>query len=139
MRSGICMLLGFLTIASLVGCSQSKPEISAEGTVTVDGQALSGAVMTFEPMGQTTGPKASAPVFSGKFSLPPNNGLHGGSYRVRFSMIPAGVLRSLPDEQKAGLPPSDAVIAPEFDENSKLECTLQPDQENILEFDVSFL
>ncbi|MCC9603640.1 hypothetical protein LOC67_24085 [Stieleria sp. JC731] len=125
---------------ALAGCTKElSVGIQAGGTVTVDGKPLSGAVMTFEPMGSTTGPSASAPIFGGSFRLTDDNGLHGGKYRIRISMIPAGILRSIPKEQQVGLPPSDSVIAPEYDGKSKLEWTLLPDQDNTLEFDVSFL
>ncbi|WP_145207764.1 carboxypeptidase-like regulatory domain-containing protein [Planctomycetes bacterium TBK1r] len=122
------------------GCTTpSQPNVTATGTVHVSGEPLSGAVITLEPMRQTTGPNASAPVFDGRFQVPASAGLHGGTYRVRVAMIPAELLAKLPSEQAASLPPADSVIDPSFDAESQLTCELKPDQPNALAFVVEFL
>ncbi|WP_259636178.1 carboxypeptidase-like regulatory domain-containing protein [Stieleria sedimenti] len=122
------------------GCnSPPQPNVTATGTVHVAGEPLSGAVITLEPMRQTTGPNASAPVFDGRFEVPASAGLHGGTYRVRVAMIPTELLVKLPSEQAASLPPAGAVIDPSFDAESQLSCDLKPDQPNALAFAVEFL
>ncbi|QDV44624.1 hypothetical protein Enr13x_44920 [Stieleria neptunia] len=127
-------------VALAVGCTPpSQPSVTATGTVHVGGEPLSGAVVTLEPMRQTTGPNASAPVFDGKFQVPAAAGLHGGTYRVRVAMIPAELLGGLPAQQAASLPPADAVIDPAFDAESQLTCELKPGQPNVLAFAVEFL
>ena len=122
------------------GCTTpSQPNVTATGTVQVAGEPLSGAVITLEPMRNTTGPNASAPVFDGRFQVPASAGLHGGTYRVRVAMIPAEMLAKLPAEQAASLPPAGAVIDPLFDAESQLTCELKPYQANALAFAVEFL
>ncbi|MDV6030755.1 MAG: carboxypeptidase regulatory-like domain-containing protein [Phycisphaera sp. RhM] len=124
----------------VTGCnSPSQRDVTAIGTVRVAGKPLSGAVITLEPMRQTTGPNASAPVFDGRFQVPASAGLHGGTYRVRVAMIPTELLAKLPSEQAAALPPADSVIDPSFDAESQLTCELKPDQPNTLAFAVDFL
>ncbi|QEF99140.1 hypothetical protein Mal15_32000 [Stieleria maiorica] len=131
---------GLTLLTVLVGCSSpTRPSVSASGTVVVDGEPLSGAVITLEPMRGTTGPNASVPVFDGAFEIPASAALHGGTYRVHVAMIPAEILAGLPDPQSKSLPPAGAVIDPAFDADSNLTCQLIPDQTNTLTFAVKFL
>ncbi len=128
----ICIAVG--------GCNAPvQSVVTASGRVDVGGQPLSGGVVTLEPISPTTGPNASAPVFAGKFDVPATAGLHGGTYRVRVSMIPAEIRETLPTDQGFSLPPENAVIAPAFDADSRLTCELIPDQQNVLAFEVAFL
>jgi len=129
-----------LLIASVPGCQPPEPSgVTASGTVSVGKQPLSAAVITLEPMRETTGPNASAAIFDGHFDFPPEAGLQGGSYRVRISLIPAELRRSLPPEQAAKAPPPEAVIAPKYDGESQLNCQLTPGEPNTLTFTVEFL
>lgn len=130
----------FLAAGLLLGCrSEPALSLSASGTVTADGRPLSGAVITFEPVSPTTGPNASVPVFDGKFVIPAEAELHGGTYRVRVAMIPAELRQNIPAEQAGSMPPDDAVIDPAFDADSTLTCELVADQANTLSFAVDFL
>ena len=123
-----------------VGCGdQNATAVTATGTVSVGNQPLSGAVITLEPIGNTTGPNASAAIFDGKFQFPADAGLHGGRYRVRFSMIPAGIIKTIPNDGSVRLPPADASIAPAYDLHSQLEWELLPQQGNESDFQVEFL
>ncbi|TWT49623.1 hypothetical protein Pla22_48200 [Rubripirellula amarantea] len=134
------LILALAISTCVVGCKDSaSPSVEATGIVMADGEPLSGAVVTLEPMRQTTGPNASVPVFDGKFEVPASAGLHGGLYRVRVAMIPAEIRKSIPAEQATNLPPDDAMIDPAFDANSDLTCELKPDQANSLSFAVAFL
>lgn len=143
-RSGLMLAVLFFValpfVASTIGCqTKSEPVVTATGQVTADDEPLSGAVVTFEPIHPTTGPNASVPVFNGKFDLAANAGLHGGDYRVRIAMVPAEIRRGIPTDQVGWMPPDDAVIDPAFDADSNLSCTLKPDQDNVLSFQVEFL
>ena len=129
------MLAGFT-----VGCGKKPNQgVTASGTVTVGGDPLSGAVITLEPISGTTGPNASAPVLGGRFAINAEAGLHGGSYRVRVSMIPSGILGSIPNGAGFELPPDNAVIHPRYDADSDLTCQLNPGDQNEAEFVVEFL
>ena len=138
-QTALIGLSGILLYAS-AGCDADVDNgVKVSGTVTCDETPLSGAVITFEPIGETTGPNASVPIMDGKFEIDSDAGLHGGSYRVRFSMIPIELRRTFPPDQVAKLPPDDSVIRPDYDANSKQLCDLIAGQENSLEFAIEFL
>jgi hypothetical protein len=125
---------------SLVGCGQeSASGVPAAGRIDVDGQPLSGAVVTFEPIGETTGPNASVAIWKGEFEVQPEAGLHGGNYRVRVSLLPPEVRSELPVDGAVELPPKDAVIDPAFDAQSQLTCELNTESDNRLQFSVRYL
>jgi len=126
------LLLG-LTLF-LAGCGQQNAEtVSIAGSVTIADQPLSGAVITFEPMPGTPGPKASGVVLDGQYRIEPSAGLRPGQFRVRISMLPSEMLSSVaPDSAKL-------VIAAEFDSDSKLRADLQPTESNQADFQVQAL
>ena len=127
-------------VAAMIGCDVPvDPEVTATGSVSADGQPLSGAVISFEPMAATTGPNASAPIFDGTFNLPADAGLHGGTYRVRIAMMPSELLARLPAPQRSTLPEPGLVIDPRFDIDSRLTCELVAGEPNHLQFEVQFL
>jgi hypothetical protein len=97
---------------------------------------VSGVMITLEPIGETTGPKASAPVFSGKFNFDAEAGLHGGQYRVRFSLMPPEIRNTIPTEHAAGLPADDAAVVAKYDSQSSLTWDLSPKQTNQREFEI---
>lgn len=92
-RSSICspakssVLAVLLMAASLVGCGEKGPELNpVTGVVTLDGQPLPKALVTFTP---TKGPNAAALTdASGKYELRYKNGDIGGAvgkYTVTFT------------------------------------------------------
>lgn len=126
-------------LALTVGCGQPSGDgVTASGTVTVDGQPLSGAVITLQPIAPTTGPKATASIFDGAFEFPASAELHGGTYRVRFSMIPLEIRKPMFKDASVPSPPDDATIAPRFDGASELTWQLKPETENMQTFEVQF-
>ncbi len=136
---GLYGLIG-LAVVTATGCGGDVAAgLTVSGTVTCEGKPLSGAVVTLEPLPGTTGPNASAPVLDGKFRVESDAGLHGGSYRARFEMIPIELRKAIPAEHAGNLPPDDAVIDPDYDANSKQTCKLVAEQENSLEFEIEFL
>ncbi|MEM6474003.1 MAG: hypothetical protein AAF802_30920, partial [Planctomycetota bacterium] len=99
----VLMLCMFLATA---GCSEATPGgVPVAGTVMVDGEPLSGAVITFEPKEGTGGPAASVPVFDGTFEVTADAGLHAGTFVVRVSLLPPEVRAALPGEQRSKCPP----------------------------------
>jgi len=134
----ICFCMAFLPCL-ISGCdSRSTPEVTAAGNVRIDGQPISGALITLEPLAPTTGPKASCPIFSGSFEFANEVGLHGGNYRVRFSLMPAEIRSSIPADHAEGLPPQDAVISDRFDSRSQLTWMLRPGQPNSMDFEIEY-
>lgn len=123
------------------GCelSTSIEPTLATGTVNADGKPLSGAVISLQPVGTTTGPNASTSVLNGKFEFGPVAELHGGTYRVEISILPSEILAKFPASQSADLPPAGSVIQRQFDADSILRCELLPGQTNRLEFNVKMI
>ncbi len=139
-RSGVRSIACFCLLIGVIGCEESERSIvTVDGTMTVGGQPLSGAFVTFEPMDGTTGPNASAAIMGGQFVIDRNAGLHGGRYRVRVAMIPPGMRAKIPAEIGFAMPPADAVIDPAFDANSTLRCQLKTNEPNTIHFQVEFL
>ena len=135
-------IIGVLLIAMVQpGCNTAEEEsfASATGLVLVDGEKLSGAVVTLEPIGTTRGPNASVPVLAGRFHVPYGDELQGGTYRVRFSMIPINLRSMIPDDGNYLLPPVDTVIAPDFDMNSQIIWELSLDELNEREFQIEII
>ena len=143
MRSAGSRFLCCVWLLALIvtGCESPAPQgVGVEGkVVTADQQPLSAAVITLEPMPGTPGPNASTGIFDGRFEFSPEAGLRGGQYRVRISLLPPEMRRSLPPDIAAKAPPADAVIAPKYDGESDISCELRPDQPNALTFTVDFL
>jgi hypothetical protein len=82
--------MGFgLLLAGLIGCGKSSNRVPVTGTVTLDGKALSNALVTFYPEGETGGLGGSGQTGpDGKYTLTPNQGGKGilpGEYRVTVS------------------------------------------------------
>lgn len=83
-RSSLALILAL----TLIGCSRSKDDLPREpvaGTVTMDGQPLPEAVIQFYPTGDATTTGANAQVKNGEFSIPREDGLVPGNYKVSIS------------------------------------------------------
>ncbi len=86
-RTGSRLALAWMLWAAL-GCSASN-EAAVTGTVTLDGQPLANALVTFYPEGKTSGLGGSGRTGAdGKYTLTPSRkgqGLALGEYRVVIS------------------------------------------------------
>lgn len=134
------MISAILLCLAITGCrSGESGYATAEGTVTVDGRPVSGAVVTFEPLEGTGGPKASVPVIEGNYAVPVESRLVGGEYLVRISMIPDEMLGPMRVSLKDPFPPAGSVIAPAYDAQSTLQRSLIVDQPNRFDFEVELL
>ena len=124
----------------MIGCNtERRPAVNASATVTVRGKPLTGAIATLQPIGGTKGPNASVPIFGGHFDLGPEAKLIGGTYRVRFTMMPAGLRSEIPEDAGYEMPPDNAVIDPDFGRDSRLTWTLVDGQPNEQAFQIKFL
>jgi hypothetical protein len=105
-----CIPLGLLVLL-IAGCGRASNEprlVPVSGTVTRDGKPLSGATVTFIPVGETRGNDASGRTDStGKYSLADPKGRPGtaaGTYKVTISRL------LLPDGSEYKPDPSVAPI-----------------------------
>jgi len=96
----------FAILACLVGCGQGGRQ-PVTGSVSYQGKPLDGAMVSFlatDGSGVITGQVAGALVRDGRFTIPPEQGLEPGVYRVSISAPePGGVLT--PEEKMAGASP----------------------------------
>jgi hypothetical protein len=85
-RLGCMAVIGFAT-----GCGSKPPESSLQvsGRVTLDGNPLQGAIVTFNPIGQTQGTGASATTdAAGNYKLQPRRRgetVVEGKYRITIA------------------------------------------------------
>jgi len=82
-RDFVSALLGLLIIGGICGCGggDSAGRQAISGTVTLDGQALPQGSISFQPMDQG-GASAGAVITGGSYSVPQEQGLPPGKYRV---------------------------------------------------------
>jgi hypothetical protein len=80
------VLLG--SVLSLSGCGSSQPPFpraGVSGTVTINGQPASSLLIAFVPQGNVKGPRSSALVKDGKYSLDEQTGPLVGPMRVEIT------------------------------------------------------
>jgi hypothetical protein len=82
-------VLGFLCLASAIGCSGSDFESSVSGTVTLDGQPIGPGFLVFAPVGGETNPANGAIQADGTYELKTANtaGLRPGKYKVSVTVL----------------------------------------------------
>ena len=100
-RGGIAALV--LIAAVLCGCGGSRdeelPRTAVSGTVTLDNKPLSEGVIRFIPTAGTQGPKTSAMISEGRFSLDEEQGPLVGKHRIVIESTDNGGYA--PDDEQA--------------------------------------
>ncbi|WP_171190037.1 hypothetical protein, partial [Alienimonas chondri] len=93
-----------LAAALAAGCGGSdRPEqVAVSGAVTVDGAPLPAGTITFVPVENTPGPKASAAIVAGRYAVPAAVGPTVGAYRAEIvatdPQTPAGDAELSPED-----------------------------------------
>ncbi|CAL1125475.1 unnamed protein product [Cladocopium goreaui] len=118
------------------GCKPAIEPATASGTVSVEGKPISGMVVTLQPIGTTTGPKATAAIVNGNFTFDEKARLHGGQYLVRFTVMPSSLISRLPEEASETAVPAGSVVPRKYDIDSKLTWNLTPGAENTSTFEI---
>lgn len=91
--------IGFLLQAGCDGGSDdSPPRAAVQGEVLLDNQPLPKGIIRFVPTEETGGPKISATIESGSFSLAEESGPRVGTHRVEIESTDSGGL-AMDDEQ----------------------------------------
>ncbi|MCD0459882.1 hypothetical protein [Roseiconus lacunae] len=126
-------------VLAVTGCNrEERPVATGSGSVKADDKPVSGIIISLQPLPPTTGPKATAPVFNGKFEFGEQANLHGGKYRVRFTALPSSLLSQVPPESSEGIIAPGQSIHPDYDVNSTETWELKPGEENTADFEVEF-
>lgn len=113
-------MLGLVCLG-LCGCGQSGPvKYTVQGQIQMpDGKPVPAGEISFEPDGSSgnQGPGSMAQIRDGKYSLPRDQGVVGGSYTVVISpfdgvqfgeSIQGKPLRQVPYSEKVELPKEDS-------------------------------
>lgn len=128
----VCLLL-LGAMLSLPGCGSSKPplpRVGVSGTVTVNGQPVSNLLIAFVPQGNVKGPRSSALVTDGKYSLDERAGPLVGTMRVE---ITTALEDDEPREGKVKPFTSERIPA-QYNVNSQLSAPITADGPNKFDF-----
>lgn len=128
----VCVLL-LGVVLSLPGCGSSKPPLpraGASGTVTVNGQPASNLLIAFVPQGNVKGPRSSALVTDGKYSLDERVGPLVGPMRVE---ITTALEEDEPRDGKLK-PVTPERIPAQYNLNSQLKAEIKLDGPNTFDF-----
>jgi hypothetical protein len=144
-RSTHLVLVAVLGLAA-AGCSRSRDDLPREpvaGSVTMDGQPLPEAVIQFSPVGDPAkGPTvgANAEIKDGRFSIPREDGLVPGPYKVSIShaelkdvQAKGKVNTSIPSRTKKIGPER---IPPRYNANTELKAEIKPGGASDLKYDL---
>jgi len=136
-RRDLCRLLlcGIVSLAGFVGCGRDNPlgRKAISGNVTLDGSPLDQGNIEFHPMFEG-GVQSGGRIVSGSYSIPPQEGVTLGAYRVAImDFVPTP---PLPPGHMPGdaLPPSPKPKVPAV-WNSKSQRTVEVKKEGPFKFD----
>lgn len=122
--------------ALLAGCSDPHDgRVAVSGTITLEGQPLSDATITFEPIdGQ--GSSSGSAVVNGEYKIERKSGLKPGQYRV---VITAGDGTTPANEEEAGGPGGSNIVSvdripAEYNERSQQQVEVKADGPNKFDF-----
>src|SRR5207249_102086 len=118
----------------LVGCSSSGPPIAyVTGRLTMDGKPLANATVVFIP--ENGRPAGATTDSDGKYVLNFAQGRRGaipGKNAIRISTL----RDPTPGENGTAIPGSKETIPPQYNSNSTLSFTVEPNKKNIANFDL---
>jgi hypothetical protein len=139
-------VLAPILILATFGCLKRYDDLPREpvaGTVTMDGQTLPEASIQFSPTGDTKATGANTQVKDGQFSIPREDGLVPGTYKVSISHAE---LVEVADKGKIKAPPSSIPsrtkrIGPEmiparYNTKSELTAEIKPGGTRDLKYDL---
>ncbi len=120
--SALCTFAGLLCLVPLVGCAKSdRPPLGGvHGTVTLDGQPLAGAIVTFEPLEAGRGSIAMTDA-QGRYELiyiRNDKGAKVGAHRVQITTSNAN----------AGKP---ELVPPKYNVQTTLSADVKPGDNEI--------
>ena len=105
----LCLFLGLFCAILATGCS-GDGRLAVHGTVTLDGEPVSGGNILFLPVGEG-GTKGAEDIIAGKYAIPPERGLLPGKYRVEIrwakstgKQIPSGDPGMMMEERLEAVP-----------------------------------
>lgn len=104
-------LLCGLALVIATGCNKQTGRFALKGTVTIDGNPLTDASISFRPVPGTSGPTAGGNITDGKFMIPSKGGPFAGTFRVEINasrktgrQIRDPMLGTMVDEYQQSIP-----------------------------------
>lgn len=138
-RFPLAALVG-LCAGLLAGCSDPYAgRYAVSGKVTLKGQPLSNATITFTPEDAAVGTTSGSSITDGTYTIERQHGLKPGKYLVR---ITAGDGKNVANEEEAGAPGGSTNIIsvdripPEWNVRSDKHVEVSADKPNQFDFDV---
>ena len=135
--SFLTLVWGLALAIPLVGCGEGNPldRKAVSGTVTFDGQPLDNGSIEFHPL-VAGGVPSGGPISGGSYSLPAEEGLPVGKYRVQITAqeptppLPAGYM---PGDDLPFAPPKE-LIPPDWNKDSQHEIEVKADGPFVFDF-----
>src|SRR5436309_3067982 len=129
------VVVGMLTPAGCGGPGDELPRQAVSGSVTLKGQPLPQGTIQFLPTTDKQPTAGAVEIKDGKYSLPREQGLVPGSYKVMISSVKDPGAQQGPDDLpgKPG-PPSKDLIAAKYNVKTNLTAEVKEGAANTLAF-----
>jgi hypothetical protein len=119
------------------GCGEADPfeHVGVSGKVTLNGEPLDGATITFVPT--VTGAGAHGQISAGTYKIGRSEGPGPGSYRIEISKNVASG-RKIPDPEYPGkmMEETQNLIPPQYNINSDLKVDVKNEAEQVFDFSI---
>ena len=134
------LLLVALT-ATACGCGSADFENrqAVEGAVTMDGQPLPKALITFIPNSGTAGPKATGVIVDGKYEIHQSFGPCPGEFTVKIETITPEIEALSSGDYEAlhrSVGQESVMVAPEYNRDSQLQASVTDGGPNRFDYSV---
>lgn len=130
MRVFVCPgVVLFFCMATMVGCGGGGgiEKVVVSGTVTWQGEPVPNGEIRFQPVGDTEGPVAGAPIKDGKYTVEGRGGVPVGKHLVKIQAYRAAQGKEDPALRGEG-GPAEQYLPPEY--NDKSEMTVEVSRKN---------
>lgn len=140
----LTLILMFSLVGAFSGCHGEVPDEKRQavfGEVTWDEGPVKLALITFRPVGETTGPVATGRVEDGKYRIEATKGPHAGKFRVIIETITQEMVAlaegRIPHGRSQG--PPEPIISREFNSDSEIVVEIVEGAENRHDFKVKMM
>jgi hypothetical protein len=124
-----------------IGCSASSDDLPREavsGTITLDGQPIAGGSIQFAPAADSVGPQVGggSPIANGQFSIPRENGLVPGAYKVSINAGDAKREEQTKGPVRKGLGLAKELIPAKYNSQTTLSAEIKKGGSDNLNFEL---
>lgn len=125
----VCLLI-------CAGCENTGGKRAVSGSVTLQGQPLDKATISFSKLPEVQRAEGTALIKTGKYSLPANQGLLPGTYLVRISALEE--FNITPEEYAAGktAPPPKERVPAKYNTASEQQVEVKDSGPNQFDFNI---